>query len=78
VADAPPIGWPPPRDRADELAVVRSWLRRHPMRVLDCDRAPDEPVDGGAELAAILARLRAAHDDAPSRPRSAGRARGRR
>jgi DNA polymerase-3 subunit epsilon len=75
VADAPPIGWPPPRDRADELAVVRSWVRRHPARVVACDRPPQEPVDGGAELAAILARLRAARDDPAPRARRGGRPR---
>jgi DNA polymerase-3 subunit epsilon len=64
VAGAAPIGWPPPRERADELAVVRSWLRRHPMRVLGCDRPPSEPVDGGAELAAILRRVRSGRDAA--------------
>jgi DNA polymerase III subunit epsilon len=62
VAGAPQIGWPPPRERVDELAVVRSWLRSHPMPVLACDRAPSEPVDGGAEIAAILGRTRAARD----------------
>jgi DNA polymerase III subunit epsilon len=79
VADAPPIGWPPPRERADELAVVRSWVRRHPARVLACDWPPQEPVDGGAELAAILGRLRAARDDGPAtRAHERGRPRGRR
>jgi DNA polymerase-3 subunit epsilon len=61
-AEAAPIGWPPPRDRADELAIVRSFVRRHPMRVLDCEQAPAEPVDGGAELAELLARIRAGDD----------------
>jgi DNA polymerase-3 subunit epsilon len=63
VADAPPIGWPPPRERVDELAVVRSWVRRHPMRVLACDDPPSETVDGGAEIARILGRIRAVHDE---------------
>jgi DNA polymerase-3 subunit epsilon len=57
-----PIGWPPPRERADELSVVRSWLRRHPTRIVRCDVAPAEPVDGGADLARALARIRAAND----------------
>src|SRR5215212_1884773 len=63
VADAPPIGWPPPRERVDELAVVRSWVRRHPIRVLACDDPPSETVDGGAEIARILERIRAVHDE---------------
>jgi DNA polymerase-3 subunit epsilon len=78
VGDAPPIGWPPPRERADELAVVRSWVRRHPARVVACDRPPHEPVDGGAELAAILERLRAARDEPAPRDRRGGRPRTRR
>ncbi|HEX3299336.1 MAG TPA: DEDD exonuclease domain-containing protein [Actinomycetota bacterium] len=68
IASAAPIGTPAPRDRADELAVVRSWLRRHPGRVLACDDAPAEPVAGGRELADVLTRIRAADD-----PRSDGR-----
>jgi len=62
-----PIGSPAPRDRADELSVVRAWLRRHPTRVLDCDAAPSEPVDGGSEIARLLQRIRAA--DAPPHDR---------
>ncbi len=62
IAPASPIGSPAPRDRADELAVVRSWLRRHPGRVLACDDAPAEPVAGGRELAELLDRIRAADD----------------
>ena len=68
IAPAAPIGSPAPRDRADELAVVRSWLRRHPGRVLACDDAPAEPVAGGRELAELLDRIRAADD-----PRRRGR-----
>jgi DNA polymerase-3 subunit epsilon len=55
-----PIGSPAPRERADELSAVRSWLRRHPTRVLDCDVPPAEPVDGGRDLARVLGRIRAA------------------
>jgi hypothetical protein len=62
LAPASPIGAPAPRDRADELAVVRSWMRRHPGRVLACDDAPAEPVAGGRELADVLARTRAVDD----------------
>lgn len=55
-----PIGVPPPRERADELAAVRAWVARHPCRVLACGEAPSEPVAGGRELAACLRRLRTA------------------
>jgi DNA polymerase III subunit epsilon len=51
-----PLGLPCPRERADELAAVRSWLARHPSRVLEADVAPAEPVDGGASIARILFR----------------------
>jgi DNA polymerase III subunit epsilon len=78
-----PIGSPAPRDRADELAVVRGWLRRHPTRVLDCDAPPVEPVDGGSEIARLLERLRGADDPRPARgsprrARTTGVSRGRR
>ena len=76
VGGANPIGWPAPRERVDELAVMRAWVRRHPGRVLACDRAPSEPVDGGAELAAVLVRLRAAADPRPDRGRRPRSARG--
>jgi hypothetical protein len=67
IAAADPIGSPAPRDRADELAVVRSWIRRHPGPVLACDEPPSEPVAGGLELARLLARIRAADDPANAR-----------
>jgi len=50
-----PIALPCPRERADELSAVRSWLGRNPVRIVACDRALAEPVDGGARLARILA-----------------------
>jgi DNA polymerase-3 subunit epsilon len=65
LAAADPIGSPAPRDRADELAVVRSWIRRHPGPVLACDEPPSEPVSGGRELARLMDRIRAA-DDPPA------------
>ncbi|MGZ8630512.1 MAG: DEDD exonuclease domain-containing protein [Actinomycetota bacterium] len=49
---------PCPRERADELAAVRSWLARHHTRVVVCDNPPAEPVEGGAALARVLARVR--------------------
>jgi hypothetical protein len=64
---AAPIGWPPPRERADELAVVRSWVRRHAPIVDACEDAPADPVDGGAELARLLERIRKSDDPRPSR-----------
>jgi DNA polymerase III subunit epsilon len=60
---AAPIERPPPRERADELAAVRSWLAASAAAVEHVDRPLSEPVDGGARLHAILARLRAARDD---------------
>ena len=53
---ADPLGLPCPRERADELAAVRSWLARHPVRVLEADVPPAEPVDGGASIARILSK----------------------
>jgi len=74
LAPTAPIGSPAPRERADELAVVRSWVRRHPGRVVACDEAPAEPVAGGRELADLLARIRDA-DDPRRRDRQASGAR---
>jgi DNA polymerase-3 subunit epsilon len=62
-SDAPdeaPFTLPCPRERADELTAVRSWVCRHAPKVHDCDVGPAEPVAGGAPLAAILRTLRAA------------------
>lgn len=55
-----PVPAPCPRDRADELAAVRSWLGRNPVTLLEADPPLAEPVDGGLELARILTALRAA------------------
>ncbi len=57
VAEA--IGAPCPRERADELSAVRAWLCRNPVAVVAADVPPAEPVDGGAALHRIRARLRA-------------------
>jgi len=57
--DEEPIPLPCPRDRADELAAVRSWLARNPIEVEETDRPPAEAVVGGSALHGILARLRA-------------------
>lgn len=58
-----PVGTPPPRERADEIAALRTWVCRHRLVVEMADVAPSEPVDGGHELAGILQRLRgSAHE----------------
>ncbi len=57
---AEPFGHPCKRERSDELSVIRTWFRTHPPRVLACDRAPAEPVAGGAAIARVQARTRAA------------------
>jgi len=61
------ISLPCPRDRADELAAVRSWVVRHRPQIRRCDRAPAEPVEGGAALARVLARTREASSRQPRR-----------
>jgi hypothetical protein len=68
-----PIGAPAPRERADELSVVRSWVRRNRVRVLEADTAPAEPVDGGAELARLLGQIRAAEEPGGGRRRGRDR-----
>jgi DNA polymerase-3 subunit epsilon len=52
--DVEPIPVPCPRERADELSAVRSWLARNPVRLVACDAPLAEPVDGGARLSRIL------------------------
>ena len=62
VRDASDPALPPPRpcprERADELAAVRSWLEHHPVRVEEAGPSTSEPVEGGAALHRILTRLR--------------------
>ena len=53
-ADVEPIPTPCPRERADELSAVRSWLAHNPVRLVACDAPLAEPVDGGATIARIL------------------------
>ena len=65
---ADPLGLPCPRERADELAAVRSWLARHPVRVGAADVAPCEPVAGGAAIARIRAQMRDADLPPLARP----------
>ncbi|TMK36508.1 MAG: DEDD exonuclease domain-containing protein [Actinobacteria bacterium] len=64
-----PIGSPVPRERADELAAIRSWISRHPTRVELCEVPPSEPVDGGAALARILSALRESGRTPGGRPK---------
>jgi DNA polymerase-3 subunit epsilon len=53
-----PIGDPVPRERADELAVLRAWIARNGPRIEATDVPLAEPVDGGARLHTLLVRLR--------------------
>ncbi len=64
-----PIPLPCPRERASELAAVRSWLAKNPVTVESCDRPLSEPVNGGSEIADVLFRVRAANDIPPLMPR---------
>jgi DNA polymerase III subunit epsilon len=53
-----PLGAPCPRDRADELSALRSWLARGEATI-DASNVPlAEPVDGGADLRRLLELLR--------------------
>ena len=65
---AEPLGTPCPRDRADELSVLRAWIARHPVRIEGTDVPLAEPADGGAALSELLARLR--HAERPVAGRS--------
>jgi len=67
--DEEPVPSPPPRDRADEVAAVRAFVARHPIRLEHADVPPAEPVDGGAEIHRLLARLRARERDGGPRGR---------
>jgi DNA polymerase-3 subunit epsilon len=71
---AAPIPSPPPRERADELAAVRSWLSASPVALEHVERPPSEPVDGGARLHALLSRLRGAREDRERGPAGPPRA----
>jgi DNA polymerase-3 subunit epsilon len=53
-----PLGPPVPRDRADELAVVRAWIARTPVRLEAADTPLAEPTAGGRELHLLVQRLR--------------------
>jgi DNA polymerase-3 subunit epsilon len=55
---AEPLSGPCPRERADELSAVRSWVVRHRPAIRDATEPPAEPIEGGATLARILGVLR--------------------
>ncbi len=57
--DAEPLEAPCPRERADELAALRAWIARIGPRIESTDAPLAEPVDGGAALHRLRARLRA-------------------
>jgi DNA polymerase-3 subunit epsilon len=68
-APATPLSLPCPRERADELAAVRSWLTLHRTSVSACDGAPPcEPIDGGATIARLLAQVRRVDLGSRNRP----------
>jgi hypothetical protein len=68
--DVEPIPEPCPRERADELSAVRSWLARNPVRLIACDVPLSEPVDGGARIAKIV---RWTNEKDAERPRASRR-----
>lgn len=57
---AQPLTLPCPSERVDELAAVRSWLAGNgrQIRVERCDQPLFEPVDGGRQIAVLLALAR--------------------
>jgi DNA polymerase-3 subunit epsilon len=57
-SDDLPLGAPCPRDRADELSVVRAWVARNGPRIEATDVPLAEPVEGGAALKRVLSTLR--------------------
>jgi DNA polymerase-3 subunit epsilon len=56
--DEGPMPDPCPRERADELSALRSWVVRHAPRLESCDAPLAETVDGGEALHRLLVRLR--------------------
>jgi DNA polymerase-3 subunit epsilon len=57
-ADDPPLEVPCPRERADELGVIRAWLARNAPTIEATDVPLAEPVDGGADLSRLVSALR--------------------
>jgi DNA polymerase-3 subunit epsilon len=68
--DEEPVGSPPHRERADEVAALRAFVARHAPRLDHADAPLAEPVDGGAELHRLLIRLREPGRDAGARRRA--------
>ncbi len=64
------ITLPCPRERADELAAVRTWLAGNGSRtrIEHCDHPLSEPVDGGRQISALLGLVREAQLPPVSRP----------
>ena len=50
---------PVPLEAADEVRAAAGWLARTPVRLVEAERPPAEPVDGGAALARLRRRLQA-------------------
>jgi len=67
IGDENLVGSPPSRERADEVAVLRAWVTRHPIRLEHADVPPCEPVDGGARLHHLLMNLRSRERDGSER-----------
>jgi hypothetical protein len=65
-----PLSSPCPRDRADELSVLRSWVSKHDVRIEAADVPIAEPIEGGATLDRILRTLRGTTGDGEERLRS--------
>jgi DNA polymerase-3 subunit epsilon len=66
---AAPIPLPCPRERADELAAVRSWVAAHrEVRIDRVDVPPAEPVEGGVALSRVLAAVHGAAATPSGRP----------
>ena len=66
-APGEPMSAPPSRERADELAAVRSWLGRNPVTLTECDVPLWEPVAGGAAIRQLLQRIHTAEASRPAR-----------
>jgi DNA polymerase III subunit epsilon len=50
-------------DAVDEVRAATAWLRANPVRLVSSERAPAEPVEGGAALHALARRLEASRRD---------------
>ena len=66
--DEEEVSLPCPRNRADEVAAVRSWLGSNATTLVAADPPLAEPTDGGAALHRVLGALRSAdrRSDRPS------------